>query len=674
MAQATEQIHYEEVKELSLLETALRDRRRGLPFVIAITLSILSIALALAHLFVAEFGIPDSRSFRSTHLTVMLVLAFMLKPLFRGSMRDALVIPGGRGNTRRVLGFAADLVMVALVLFVQVYTVYDVDAFMWREGDLSPSDVYVGTLLVVLVLEATRRAVGWTMVCLALFFIVHSLYAPYFFGLLYGPPTPFERYIDVIFLRTEGIFGIPIYVASTYIVLFIIFGSVLIRSGAGRFFIDLAVALTGHRTGGPAKASVVASAFMGTVSGSAVANVVTTGSFTIPMMKKLGYRPKFAAAVEACASSGGQITPPIMGAAAFIMAEFLQVSYLWVIVAAILPAFLYFATVYFMVHLEAEKHGIKKVPKDQLPDFLKVLARGWHLLLSLVILVTILISGFTPMLAAFWATLAMVALSFVNKATRMSPVDLFAALEAGVRSTMPVTVACACAGIIIGSMFVSGLGLKFTNSVIALSGGYLFALLVLTALAGIILGMGMTTTAVYITVAALIVPALVEIGVVPIAAHMFAFYYGVVSAITPPVALAAFAAAALAGTPPMSTAVESARIGIAKYLIPLVFVYNPSLLFEGPLWLTVYSGVAALAGVWALSVAIEGWWRGPLAPVLRTLVGLMAVCLLYPPALTPLGVSGHVLNVAGAAGVALIYMMRGRVGPGRRIPGERVRP
>jgi len=363
-----------------------------------------------------------------------------------------------------------------------------------------------------------------------------------------------------------------------------------------------------------------------------------------------------------------------MGAAAFIMAEFLQVSYLWVIVAAILPAFLYFATVYFMVHLEAEKHGIKKVPKDQLPDFLKVLARGWHLLLSLVILVTILISGFTPMLAAFWATLAMVALSFVNKATRMSPVDLFAALEAGVRSTMPVTVACACAGIIIGSMFVSGLGLKFTNSVIALSGGYLFALLVLTALAGIILGMGMTTTAVYITVAALIVPALVEIGVVPIAAHMFAFYYGVVSAITPPVALAAFAAAALAGTPPMSTAVESARIGIAKYLIPLVFVYNPSLLFEGPLWLTVYSGVAALAGVWALSMAIEGWWRGPLAPVLRTLVGLMAVCLLYPPALTPLGVSGHVLNVAGAAGVALIYMMRGRVGPGRRIPGERVRP
>ncbi len=674
MAQATEHIHYEEVKEPSLLETALRDRRLGLPFVIAITLSILSIALALAHLFVAEFGIPDSRSFRSTHLTVMLVLAFMLKPLFRGSLRDPLVIPGGPGNKRRVLGFAADLVMVALVLFVQVYTVYDVDAFMWREGDLSPSDVYVGTLLVVLVLEATRRAVGWTMVCLALFFIVHSLYAPYFFGLLYGPPTPFERYIDVIFLRTEGIFGVPVYVASTYIVLFIIFGSVLIRSGAGRFFIDLAVALTGHRTGGPAKASVVASAFMGTVSGSAVANVVTTGSFTIPMMKKLGYRPKFAAAVEACASSGGQITPPIMGAAAFIMAEFLHVSYLWVIVAAVVPTFLYFATVYFMVHLEAEKHGIKKVSKDQLPDFLEVLARGWHLLLSLAILVGILISGFTPMLAAFWATLAMVALSFVNKAPRMSAVDLFAALEAGVTRTMPVTVACACAGIIIGSMFVSGLGLKFTNSVIELSGGYLFVLLVLTALAGIILGMGMTTTAVYITVAALIVPSLVEVGVVPIAAHMFAFYYGVVSAITPPVALAAFAAAALAGTPPMSTAVESARIGIAKYLVPFAFVYNPSLLFEGPLWLTVYSGVAALGGVWALSVALEGWWRGPLAPTLRAVLGLLAVCLLYPPALTPLGVSGHVLNVAGAAGVALIYMMRGRVGPGRRVTGERVRP
>ena len=674
MDQAPDQVASEEVKEPSLLETVLRDRRLSLPLAVALVCSILSIALALFHLYVAEFGTPDSRSFRGTHLTVMLVLAVLLKPLFRRSLTEPLLVPGGRGNAKRVAGFAVDLALVGLGIIVQVYTLADVTAFQAREGALLPSDVAVGSVLVLLVLEATRRTVGWTMVCLASFFIAHSLYAPYFFGLLYGPPTSFERYIDVIFLRTEGIYGIPVYVASTYIVLFILFGAILIRSGAGRFFIDLAVALTGHRTGGPAKASVVASAFMGTMSGSAVANVVTTGSFTIPMMRKLGYRPRFAAAVEACASSGGQITPPVMGAAAFVIAEFLHVSYLWVVVAAIIPTFLYFATVYLMVHLEAEKHGIERIAKDRLPAFRAVLARGWHLLLSLAILVAFLALGFTPMLAAFWAILSIVALSFVNTNTRMSAVDLFAALETGVRSAMPVTIACACAGIIIGSMFASGLGLKFTNSVIALSGGSLFVLLVLTAIAAIILGMGMTTTAVYITVAALIVPALVEVGVVPIAGHLFAFYYGVVSGITPPVALAAFAAAALAGSPPMSTAVESARVGVAKYLVPFAFVYNPSLLFEGPLWLTAYSGLAALAGVGAVSVALEGWLHGPLPPVLRLLAGLAAVCLIFPPGLDPLGLPGYLLNGVGAVGFALIYLARSRAAPGRRAAGERARP
>ncbi len=674
MAEATGYTGYEEVKELSLLERSLRARRLSLPVAIGLGCSVLSIALALFHLFVAEFGTPDSRSFRGTHLTVMLVLAFLLRPLFRKTLYDPLIIPGDRGNAKRVLGFAADLALVGLGVLVQVYTLYDVTEFQAREGALLPSDVAIGMVLVFLVLEATRRVVGWTMVGLAVFFVVHSLYAPHFFGLLYGPPTSVERYIDVIFLRTEGIFGIPIYVASTYIVLFILFGTILIRSGAGRFFIDLAVALTGHRTGGPAKASVVASAFMGTMSGSAVANVVTTGSFTIPMMKRLGYRPKFAAAVEACASSGGQITPPIMGAAAFVIAEFLHVSYLWVIVAAIMPTFLYFATVYFMVHLEAQKHGIDRIAKDRLPAFRAVLARGWHLLLALVILVAFLASGFTPMLAAFWAILSIVVLSFVNPNTRMSAVDLFAALETGVKSAMPVTIACACAGIIIGSMFASGLGLKFTNSVIALSGGYLFVLLVLTALAAIILGMGMTTTAVYITVAALIVPALVEVGVVPIAGHLFAFYYGVVSGITPPVALAAFAAAALAGSPQMSTAVESARVGIAKYLVPFAFVYNPSLLFEGPLWLTAYSSVTALAGVGAVSVALEGWLRGPLPPAMRLLAGLSAVCLIYPPGLDPLGLPGYLVNGLGALGFGLIYLARSRLRSDRPISGEGARP
>ena len=660
MSEPQARIEYNEVKSFSLLEISLREREFHLVRVIALVASVLSIALALFHLYVAAFGTPETRSFRSTHLTVMLVLGILLNPLFRASIHERVLQPDSAGNGKRMAGFAVDMALVALGLFVQVYTLWDIEAFHERQGDLATSDLYVGTILILLVIEATRRCVGMAMVFVTGFFIVHALYSNYFFGLLYGPPTNFEKFIDLIFIRSEGIFGIPILVVSTYILLFILFGAILLRSGAGRFFIDLAISLTGHRIGGPAKASVVASAFMGTVSGSAVANVVTTGSFTIPLMCRLGFKPRFAAAVEACASSGGQITPPIMGAAAFIIAEFLQVSYLVVIVAAVIPTFLYFATVYFMVHFEAEKDDIELIERAQLPRFGEVLAQGWHLLLSLGVLIGILAVGYTAMMAAFWGIIALVALSFINRATRMSAVDLFAAFESGVRSTVPVTIACAAAGIIIGSVFTSGLGLKFTNNVIDLAGGSLFVLLALTALAGIILGMGMTTTAVYITVAALIVPALIEIGVTPIAAHLFAFYFGVVSSITPPVARASFAGAAISGSPPMATAVESMRIGIAKYIVPFAFVYNPSLVLEGPWWLSLYSTVAVLVGVWALSVSLEGWYRGRLSVPLRIVMALVAVLLFFPPQHSAFDIPGHVFIVVGAAASAMLFSWRAR--------------
>jgi TRAP transporter 4TM/12TM fusion protein len=664
-----ERLEYHEVKEASLLETVLRGGGARLPVAIAAVGAALAIALALFHLYTAVFGTPETRSFRGTHLTVMLVLALLFNPLFRRSYRDPLVVPRGPGNALRGAGFLIDLVLVGFGLFVQGYTLYDIDGFNMRGGDITHLDLWVGLGFIVLVLEATRRVVGWAMVGVTGFFVLHALYSNHFFGFLYGPPTSFRKYIDVIFMRPDGIFGIPLMVVATYILLFIIFGALLIRSGAGRFFIDLAISLTGHRTGGPAKAAVVASAMMGTVSGSAVANVVTTGAFTIPLMKRLGYRPRFAAAVEACASSGGQITPPIMGAAAFIIAEFLHVNLLVVIVAAILPAFLYYATVYYMVHMEAEKHGLQRIPKAKLPDFVTVLKRGWHLLFSLVVLITLLAIGYSAMMSAFWGIVTITTLSFINKNTRMSSVDLLAALESGVRSTVPVTIACACAGIIIGSVFVSGLGLKFTQSVIDLSGGYLLVLLTLTAFASILLGMGLTTTAVYITLAALIIPSLEQMGVIPIAAHMFAFYFGVVSTITPPVALASFAAAAIAGSPPMSTAVESAKVGITKYLVPFIFVYNPTLLFEGPLWLTAVSFLTALAGVWALSAAIEGWMRGHLNALMRVVLVACAILLLYPPQLSLLGASGYVVTVVGGALVAIIYIarsrMRGAIAPAR---------
>jgi TRAP transporter 4TM/12TM fusion protein len=660
----TQKIAYEEKHELGFFEQLLLHRGVSIVNGVLLFCTVTAIALGIFHLYVAAFGTPEGRSFRSVHLTAMLALAIFMHPSFRKSATQPISVPGDRGNALRWLGFGIDLILVGLVIFVQIWTIYDIDAFHMRYGEKETPDLIVGGICILIVLEATRRAVGWAMVIITGFFIVHALYAHYFFGFFYGPPVRFAKFIDTLFMSSDGVFGIPLHVCATYIVLFIIFGALLIRSGAGRFFIDLAVSVTGHRVGGPAKAAAVASGFMGTVSGSAVANVVTTGSFTIPLMRNIGYRPRFAAAVEACASSGGQITPPIMGAAAFIMAEFLETSYINIVVAAIIPAFLYFATVYFMVHLEAEKHDIGRIDKKLLPQTGEVLRKGWHLLIALAVLVCFLIVGYTPMLSAFWGISALFALSFINRETRLSPVDVLAAIEAGIRATVPVTIACACAGLIIGSVFVSGLGLKFTQQVIDLSGGNLLILLALTGVSAIILGMGITTTAVYITVAALIVPALIKIGIEPIAAHMFAFYFGVVSTITPPVALAAFAAAAIAKTRPMATAVESTRVGIAKYLVPLAFAYNPSLLLVGPTWLSIVSTALALAGLWVLSAGLEGWCRGRLNAAQRAAALAAASLILLPPVTVVAGLSGFVWNGAGLIVAAVL------LGP-RLISGAR---
>ena len=662
MQSSSKKLVYNEVKEISFLDELIQwSKDKSLYYWIIIICSWLSIGLAFYHLFVAVYGTPEGRSFRSVHLSVMMILAVFIYPVFRKSINDKIILPNDeKGNFLRLLGSIYDFLIIISIIFVQLWTTWDVETFMMRYGDKYIGDIIVGSILIFLVLDGTRRAVGWAMVFVAGFFMLHALYAHKFFGFFYGPPTRLAKYIDTLFMTSDGIYGIPLYVASTYIVLFIIFGAILIRSGVGRFFVDLAISLTGHRTGGPAKAAVVASGMTGTVYGSAVANVVTTGSFTIPLMKNYGYRSRFAAAVEACASSGGQITPPIMGAAAFIMAEFLEAPYSYVVLAAIIPAFLYFVTIYFMVHVEAEKHGIEKIDKSMLPNVIDVLKSGWHMLLSLVVLIALLIYGYTAMKAGFWAIISVIFLSFFKSNTRMSVVDLLGAFESGIKSTVPVTIACACAGIIIGSVFVSGLGLKFTQSVIDLSGGMLFPLLCLTAISAIILGMGMTTTAVYITVAALIVPSLVQAGVTPIAAHMFAFYFGVVSTITPPVALASFAGAAIAKSPPMSTAVESSKVGIAKYIVPFAFIYNPSLLMEGPTWISIYSLFSVLIAYWSMTLGLEGWFNGPLKVFTRIIAFASSVLLLIPPLEIVYGYSGFLLNSIGLLLLIVVYFIQGR--------------
>ena len=662
MQSSSKKLVYNEVKEISFLDELIQwSKNKSLYYWIIIICSWLSIGLAFYHLFVAVYGTPEGRSFRSVHLSVMMILAVFIYPVFRKSINDKIILPNDeKGNFLRLFGSIYDLLIIISIIFVQLWTTWDVETFMMRYGDKYIGDIIVGSILIFLVLDGTRRAVGWAMVFVAGFFMLHALYAHKFFGFFYGPPTRLAKYIDTLFMTSDGIYGIPLYVASTYIVLFIIFGAILIRSGVGRFFVDLAISLTGHRTGGPAKAAVVASGMTGTVYGSAVANVVTTGSFTIPLMKNYGYRPRFAAAVEACASSGGQITPPIMGAAAFIMAEFLEAPYSYVILAAIIPAFLYFVTIYFMVHVEAEKHGIEKIDKSMLPNVIDVLKSGWHMLLSLVVLIALLIYGYTAMKAGFWAIISVIFLSFFKSNTRMSVVDLLGAFESGIKSTVPVTIACACAGIIIGSVFVSGLGLKFTQSVIDLSGGMLFPLLCLTAISAIILGMGMTTTAVYITVAALIVPSLIQAGVTPIAAHMFAFYFGVVSTITPPVALASFAGAAIAKSPPMATAVESSKVGIAKYIVPFAFIYNPALLMEGSYWISLYSLLSVLLAYWSMTLGLEGYLNKPLNVYTRIIAFVSSILLLLPPLSIFYGVSGFLLNGVGLVILIFVYLIQGK--------------
>jgi len=662
MQSSSKKLVYNEVKEISFLDELIQwSKSKSLYYWIIIICSWLSIGLAFYHLFVAVYGTPEGRSFRSVHLSVMMILAVFIYPVFRKSINDKIILPNDeKGNFLRLFGSIYDFLIIISIIFVQLWTTWDVETFMMRYGDKYIGDIIVGSILIFLVLDGTRRAVGWAMVFVAGFFMLHALYAHKFFGFFYGPPTRLAKYIDTLFMTSDGIYGIPLYVASTYIVLFIIFGAILIRSGVGRFFVDLAISLTGHRTGGPAKAAVVASGMTGTVYGSAVANVVTTGSFTIPLMKNYGYRPRFAAAVEACASSGGQITPPIMGAAAFIMAEFLEAPYSYVILAAIIPAFLYFVTIYFMVHVEAEKHGIEKIDKSMLPNVIDVLKSGWHMLLSLVVLIALLIYGYTAMKAGFWAIISVIFLSFFKSNTRMSVVDLLGAFESGIKSTVPVTIACACAGIIIGSVFVSGLGLKFTQSVIDLSGGMLFPLLCLTAISAIILGMGMTTTAVYITVAALIVPSLIQAGVTPIAAHMFAFYFGVVSTITPPVALASFAGAAIAKSPPMATAVESSKVGIAKYIVPFAFIYNPALLMEGSYWISLYSLLSVLLAYWSMTLGLEGYLNKPLSVYTRIIAFISSILLLLPPLSIFYGISGFLLNGVGFVILIFVYLIQGK--------------
>jgi TRAP transporter 4TM/12TM fusion protein len=575
-----------------------------------------AVFLAGFSLYTAFFGVMSDMIQRSLHLGLVLVLVFL-----GALVPSSLAIAGSRTGKN-----LAGLLAVA-GLAVMLYHVVYFDQIADRYGELTNTEFYLGITAVLILLEATRRSIGWPIVILALVFLIYA----YFGNLLPGPAGHrgynAERIISQLYLGGSGIFGTPLGVSATFVILIVLFGAVLETSGAGKVLMDIATSLTGRSRGGPAKAAVVGSSLMGMVSGTAVANVLTTGTISIPLMKRTGYRPEVSGAIEAVASTGGQLMPPVMGAAAFLMADLTGISYFEIARAAIVPALLYYVVLFSAVHLEAVKQNIPILHSDDLPSLAKTFIGGGHLLLSLPVFVYLLFAGYSVMYASFWALLAGVALSYVRRSTWLTPAKLLRTIVSGVEAVIPVATACACAGIIIGVITLTGLGLKFSSLVVSLSAGNLFLALLLTMIASLILGMGLPTAAAYILVATLAAPALEQLGVNQLAAHLFVFYSAMLSAITPPVALAAYAAASLARANPFRIAVVACRFGSAAFIVPYFFAYNPVLLgVDATPALVVQAGLTAIIGGLSLAVTIQGWFLHRINFVER--VGFAAVAFL----------------------------------------------
>ena len=549
----------------------------------------IGVLMSVFHLYVAFVGPPDAYVMRGSHLAFALTLAF-------------LVLPGCNGRSERVGWLDVLLLLAALAgaLYPSMNLSY-IQNRMYYVDDPLFLDYVFGGALIVLIMEATRRATGWALPITAMIFLAY--------GVTQGN-QPVSMMLDQLYLTTEGIFGIPLYVSATYVMLFILFGSFVERSGAGQLFMDFALALAGHTSGGPAKVAVITSSLFGTVSGSAVANVMTTGTFTIPLMMRTGYRPAFAGAVEAVASTGGQLMPPIMGAAAFVMAEFLGVSYLTVAGFAILPAVLYYVAVFMAVHFEAKRIGLVGLPKADLPRLREVLVTRGHLFLPLVVIVVVLLSGRSAAFSALCGIGSVIPTTWLRASTRKTFTwsAIFDALASGAQNTLVVALACACAGIVIGVITLTGLGLAFTGVVLDLSQNSLLLALFLTMLAGILLGMGLPTTPAYIVQVALLVPALVKLGVQVEAAHLFVLYFAVLSAITPPVAMAVYAANGISRGTLIQTSWAAVKLGLTGYIIPFMFVFSPSLLLMGDFATVLLATVTATIGVMCLAGSLHDYF------------------------------------------------------------------
>jgi TRAP transporter 4TM/12TM fusion protein len=578
------------------------------------------LAFSLFHLYTGIFGMLTAQLQRSIHLGFALALIFLLFPARRKN----------RGKEHKVAWY--DVILAILSIVVGAYWPLMIDVLVIRAGTVSGLDFYVGLAAIILVLEATRRAVGLPITIIALVFMIYAVFGPYMPGFIAHRGLDLDRLVQTMFFTTEGILGTPLAVSSTFIFLFLLFGSFLVKTGVGQYFNDLAIAVAGRSIGGPAKVAVFSSALQGTISGSSVANVVTSGSFTIPMMKNLGYKKDFAGAVEAAASTGGQLMPPVMGAAAFLMVEFIGggITYWEIAKAAAIPAVLYFLGVWIMTHFEAKRTGLRGLTKEEMPNKKEVFKK-LYLLLPIIAIIVLMMSGLSVIRSALWGIVITVAVSAIRKETRIGFKGLVEALVDGARSALGVAAATAAAGIIVGVVTKTGLGLKMANGLLELSGGALLPTLFLTMITALILGMGSPTTANYVITATIAAPAIILLGIPDLSAHLFVFYFGIIADITPPVALAAFAATAISGGEPFRTGVQSSKLAISAFIIPYMFVLSPELLmidttFTYLLWVLF----TAIIGMIVIGAGVIGFWMRKLFWFERIAAVLSGLCLIYP--------------------------------------------
>lgn len=643
---------------------------RALHGPVAVFVSALLVALSVFHYYTAGFGILTEHWHKSIHLAAVLGLIFIMFPTRREFGPKLGGVP--------VTDWAMAIAIAAACFYLPIVF----DELTFRIGMPNTWDMVMGTVMVVLVLEATRRAMGWVLPAIVVVFILYGLFGNNLSGVLAHPGSSWEAFLSHVYLTQEGIFGIPVKVVATFVFHFVLFGVLATRMGLGQFFIDIAAMIAGRYPGGPAKVAVVSSAMFGTISGSSIANTVTTGSLTIPAMKRVGYKPHFAGAVEAAASAGGQITPPIMGAAAFVMIEFLNIPLTTLLIAAAVPAFMHFWGVFVQVHFEAKRLGLRGMPENEIPKLWPTIRDGWPTVIPLVLLVYVIIDGYTPYLAAFVGISACIVVGFLNPRNRLTLKDLWDAFDMGARYALAVGAAAAAVGIVVGVVTLTGAGFRisfivtqaaaqtaemFRPIVEALPAGMgsmqgltLFMTLVFIALVCIAMGCGIPTTALYIVLAAIAAPAVQQLGVPPLAAHLFILYYGILADLTPPVCVAAYAAAGIAGSNPFRTGLTAFRLGMAKATVPFVFAYAPVMLImvDDFTWgAFLFTTITCAIGVLCLGIGMTGYCFTHMGIVSQVVLVFSSLLMISP------SVMMTAVGAAIAAPVLALNWVRARAAP-----------